>query len=119
MARRREIDSLLPLPEATFHILLALAESDRHGYGIIQDVASRTGGRVRLGAGTLYRTIQRLLEQGLIRETRERPPAEEDDDRRRYYRLTPTGREAARAELERLRELVELARTSGLPEASS
>lgn len=119
MTRSPNVESLLPLPEATFHILLALAENDRHGYGILQDVAARTGGRVRLGAGTLYRTIQRLLEQGLIRETRERPPAEEDDDRRRYYRLTPAGREAARAELTRLRELVELARTSGLPEAAS
>ena len=65
-----EIDALLPLPPATFHILVALAEEDRHGYAIMQDVTARTGGELKLGAGTLYRSIQRMLEQGLIIEIR-------------------------------------------------
>lgn len=106
-------EALLPLPSATFHILLALADVDRHGYGIIQDVASRTRGGLRLSPGTLYRTIQRLLEQGLIVETTDRPEPAEDDERRRYYRLTTFGRTVARAEADRLVELVELARLGG------
>src|SRR5579863_6163770 len=105
--------SLLPLPSATFHIMLALAEGDRHGYAIIQDVAERTGGELKLSAGTLYRSIQRMLEQGLILETRDRPSPEEDDERRRYYRLTPFGSAVARAEARRLSQLVRLARLSG------
>jgi DNA-binding PadR family transcriptional regulator len=109
-----DIDALLPLPEATFHILLALADSDRHGYAIIQDVAERTGGEVTLGAGTLYRSIQRMQEQGLIVETRERPSPELDDERRRYYRITPFGAAVARAESRRLARLVRLARARGL-----
>ena len=107
-------EDLLPLPEAAFHILIALADGDRHGYGIILDVAARTSGALKLSAGTLYRTIQRLLEQGLLVETRERPDPEEDDERRRYYRLTPFGRAVARAEAQRLAQLVRLARASGL-----
>jgi len=106
-------DHLLPLPPATFHILMALAEGDRHGYAILQDVAARTNGELRLSAGTLYRSIQRMLEQGLIVETRDRPSPEEDDERRRYYRITAFGRAAARAEAHRLIELVKLARHSG------
>src|SRR5215472_5097863 len=97
--------SLLPLPPATFHILMALAEEDRHGYAIIQDVSARTGGELKLSAGTLYRSIQRMLEQGLLVETRERPSPEEDDERRRYYRITPYGQEVARAEARRLAQL--------------
>jgi DNA-binding PadR family transcriptional regulator len=112
--RPSEIDALLPLPEATFHILVALADSDRHGYAIIQDVAERTGGEVTLGAGTLYRSIQRMQEQGLIVETRDRPAPEEDDERRRYYRITPFGAAVARAESQRLGRLVRLARARGL-----
>jgi DNA-binding PadR family transcriptional regulator len=108
------VDDLLPLPEATFHILIALADGDRHGYGIIQDVAAATGGALRLSAGTLYRSVQRLLEQGLIVETRDRPAPELDDERRRYYRLTPFGAAVARAEAGRLAQLVRLARASGL-----
>lgn len=108
-----EADSLLPLQPATFHILMALAEDDRHGYAIIQDVAARTRGEVKLSAGTLYRSIQRMLEQGLIEETRERPAPEEDDERRRYYRITPFGATVARAEARRLQALVKLARASG------
>ena len=105
--------SLLPLPPATFHILLAVAAEDRHGYAIIQDAAARTGGELRLSAGTLYRTIQRMLEQGLIVEPRERPAPAEDDERRRYYRITPFGEAVARAEARRLAQLVKLARASG------
>jgi DNA-binding PadR family transcriptional regulator len=110
---RPDAASLLPLPPATFHILMALAEEDRHGYAILQDVAARTRGEVKLGAGTLYRSIQRMLEQGLILETRERPAPELDDERRRYYRITPFGASVARAEARRLTDLVKLARASG------
>jgi DNA-binding PadR family transcriptional regulator len=101
----------MQLPEATFHILMAVADEDRHGYGIIQDVLASTGGKLKLSAGTLYRSIQRMLEQGLLVETRERP--EDDDERRRYYRITPLGREVAKAEAQRLQQLVRLARKSG------
>jgi DNA-binding PadR family transcriptional regulator len=107
------VEALLPLPEATLHILMVLAEEDRHGYAILQEVARRTGGEVRLGPGTLYRSIQRMLEQGLIVETRRRPAPEEDDERRRYYRITPLGAAVARAEAKRLAGLVRLARASG------
>jgi DNA-binding PadR family transcriptional regulator len=107
-------DSLLPLPPATFHILIALADGDRHGYGIIQDIAARTAGELKLSAGTLYRSIQRMLEQGLAIETRDRPEPEFDDERRRYYRLTDFGRRVARAETARLAKLVEFARATGL-----
>jgi DNA-binding PadR family transcriptional regulator len=112
--RGAEADALLPLPPATLHILLALAEDDRHGYGIIQDVAARTGGELKLSAGTLYRSIQRMLEQGLIVEVRERPAPELDDERRRYYRITSFGTVVARAEARRLTQLVKLARACGL-----
>ena len=105
--------SFLPLPPASFHILMAVAEEDRHGYAIIQDVAARTRGEVRLGAGTLYRSIQRMLEQGLLEEAVERPAPEEDDERRRYYRITSLGRTVALAEARRLGDLVRLARASG------
>jgi DNA-binding PadR family transcriptional regulator len=101
----------MQLPEATFHILMAVADEDRHGYGIIQDVLTSTDGKLKLSAGTLYRSIQRMLEQGLLVETRDRP--EDDDERRRYYRITPLGREVAKAEAQRLQQLVRLARKSG------
>jgi DNA-binding PadR family transcriptional regulator len=106
--------SFLPLPPATFHILLALAGEDLHGYAIIQDVAARTGGELKLSAGTLYRSIQRMLEQGLLVEPRERPAPELDDERRRYYRITPFGRAVAQAEAQRLTQLVRMARAAGL-----
>jgi DNA-binding PadR family transcriptional regulator len=108
-----EIAALLPLPPVTFHILIALADSELHGYAIIQEVAARTGGAVTLGAGTLYRSVQRMLEQGLIVETDDRPAPELDDERRRYYRLTRFGTAVARAEARRLQQLVKLARASG------
>jgi len=107
------VQELLPLPPATFHILLALSAGDRHGYGIIQDVEERTGGTLRLSPGTLYRTIQRLLEQGLITEPTRRD-ARLDDPRRRYYRISSFGRAVARADAERLAHLVGLARGVGL-----
>src|SRR5512141_1861820 len=107
-------DDLLPLPSAAVHILLALADQDRHGYAIIQDVEARTGGALRLSAGTLYRSIQRMLEQGLLVETQERPAPELDDERRRYYRMTPFGRAVAQAEADRLAHLLKLARARGV-----
>ena len=113
---RLDAESLLPLAPAAFHILVALAEEDRHGYAIMDLVTERTRGAVKLSAGTLYRTIHRLLEQGLIREVepRERPSPADDDDRRRYYRLTSYGKAVARAEARRLAGLVRLAQASGI-----
>jgi DNA-binding PadR family transcriptional regulator len=103
----------MALPEATFHILMALAEEDRHGYAVIQEVAARTNGELKLGAGTLYRSMQRMLEQGWITETSERPAPDLDDERRRYYRITAQGKAVAREEARRLTQLVKLARQSG------
>jgi len=107
-------ESLLPLPSAAFHILVALADGDRHGYAIMQDVAAGTGGRLKLNPGTLYTTIRRLLEQGLVVELDERPDPEEDDERRRYYRLTDMGRDVAKAEAARLQQALAFARQAGL-----
>lgn len=109
----RRADTLLPLSPAVFHILMALADEDRHGYGIIQEVRARTGGEVRLSPGTLYRSIQNMLDDDLIVEVNERPAPELDDERRRYYRISAFGRAVARAEANRLHELVRLARASG------
>jgi DNA-binding PadR family transcriptional regulator len=106
--------SQLPLTPAVFHILLALADQDRHGYAIILDIAERTDGAMRLGTGTLYTAISRLLEQELIEEPDERPAADEDDERRRYYRLTSYGRDVANAEARRLSALVRMARARGI-----
>lgn len=117
MARRGtgpDPQHLLPLPQAVFHILVALAEEDRHGYAIMQDVAGRTGGQLRLSPGTLYGSIKRLLEGGLIVEIDERSRPTEDDARRRYYRLTPFGRAVAQAEADRLTGLLRQARAVGL-----
>ena len=107
------VDALLPLPPATFHILLALADEERHGYAILQDIEARTGGELKLGPGTLYRSIARMVEQGLIAEVARRR-GRDDDERRRYYRLTPFGTAVARAEMRRLAQLVRLARARGL-----
>ena len=114
-----EVDRLLPLPAATFHILVAVVDQERHGYAIIQDVEARTDGELRLSAGTLYRSIARMVEQGLISEVMKRPSARFDDERRRYYRITQFGTAVARAEMARLTQLVRLARARGLtPEIS-
>ncbi len=108
------VESLLPLPPATFHILVALADEDRHGYAVIKDVAARTGGALKLNPGTLYRSIDRMVQQGLIREISTRPAKDMDDERRRYYRITPFGREVAMAESRRLAQMLDLARQRGL-----
>jgi DNA-binding PadR family transcriptional regulator len=107
-------ESLLPLPTAVFHILIALAGRDRHGYSIMQDVAARTSGKVQLSAGTLYSSIRRMLEQGLIAELSESPDPSSTDERRRYYRLTRFGKRVAAAEVERLNFLLQQARETGL-----
>lgn len=108
------IETLLPLQPTTFHVLLSLADEDRHGYAIMNDVAARTGGEIRLSVGTLYRSLQRMQEQGLIVETKSRPAPEEDDERRRYYRITTLGKAAAHAEVRRLQSLVKMARACGV-----
>ena len=105
-----DVRRLLPLTAPAFHILLALADEELHGYAMMQEVRERTSGRVRLGAGTLYGNIKRLLGQGLIEESGKRPDPEMDDERRRYYRLTPFGFEVAKAEAKRLEKLVADAR---------
>ena len=110
----RDPEELLPLTPAVFHILLALADGERHGYGVIKEVDARTEGSVRLGPGTLYGSIKRMLEEGLIEESGERPDPELDDERRRYYRLTKFGRRVAVAEAERLSRLVASARAKRL-----
>ena len=107
-------DSLLPLPTAVFHILIALADRDRHGYSIMQDVGARTSGKVQLSAGTLYSSIRRMLEQGLIEELAESPDPSSTDERRRYYRLTRFGKRAAAAEVARLNAMLQQARETGL-----
>ena len=107
----------LPLSPQQFHILLALTDEDRHGYGIILDIAERTGGALRLGTGTLYTALAGLLDDGLIQEPARRPAADDDDGRRRYYRLAPLGRAVLHAEAERLDALVRQARRKGIQPA--
>jgi DNA-binding PadR family transcriptional regulator len=107
-------DSFLPLPTPVFHILVAVADRERHGYAIMQDVAVRTGGKLRMSPGTLYGSIKRMLEDGLIEELDERPDPENDDTRRRYYRITAFGRKVAIAESARLFQLLSQARATGL-----
>lgn len=111
---KRDPEPLLPLTPAVFNILLSLADEERHGYGIKREVERRTDGKVRMGPGTLYGTIKRMLAEGLIHESDERPDPELDDERRRYYRLTEFGRRVAVAEAERLEGLVEAARAKAL-----
>jgi DNA-binding PadR family transcriptional regulator len=107
-------ESFLPLPRDTFHILVSLADRERHGYSVMQDVAERTEGQLRLSPSTLYASIKRLLDQRLIEELAERPDPEHDDERRRYYRLTRLGRRVATAEARRLERLLSDARATGL-----
>ena len=106
----REPRDHLPLTPAVLNILLALADEERHGYGIMREVEARTRGGTRLGPGTLYGSIKRMLADGLIEESDERPDPEFDDQRRRYYRITDFGRRVAGAEAERLQSLVNTAR---------
>ncbi len=101
-----ELGELLPLTPAVFHILLALADGERHGYGIMQEIAAATQGQLRIGPGTLYRSVKQMLAGGLIEESDERPDPALDDERRRYYRLTGFGWRVAQAEAQRLARLV-------------
>lgn len=114
MAKDLSPDDFLPLTPAMFHILLALADRERHGYDIMREVDERTEGKVRLGPGTLYGSIKRMLGDGLVEELDERPDPELDDERRRYYRLTDLGYRVAVAEAERLAHLVKSARIKKL-----
>jgi DNA-binding PadR family transcriptional regulator len=102
------------LTPAMFQILLALGDGEKHGYAILKEVEDQTGGDVRLSTGTLYAMIKRLLTEGILEESRNRPPVEDDDQRRRYYRLTPLGRQVAVAEAERLERLTITARQKHL-----
>ena len=110
----KPVESLLPLTPAVFHILITLADGEAHGYAIMQEVGRRSGGSVRLGPGTLYGAISRLLDDGIIEETEDRPDPEMDDTRRRYYRLTRFGARVLAAETERLAGLVKAARSTKL-----
>jgi len=101
---------LNPLPSAAFHILLSLAGEDLHGYGIMRQVAEQTGGRMRLGPGTLYSSLQSLLEEGFIEEIEPGAETRAGEERRRYYRLTASGRKLARVESERLAGVLRVAR---------
>src|SRR4029453_5014943 len=107
-------EDFLPLHRDTFHVLVSLADSDRHGYSILLDVAERTSGALRFSPSSLYASIKRLLHQGLIEELAERPDPDEDDERRRYYRLTRLGRKVAEVEARRLERLLADARAIGL-----
>lgn len=110
MGGRDEIEDFLPLPASVMHIVVALADGEKHGYAIMRDVADVSDGAVRMGSGTLYGSIKRMLDQGLIEETEERPDPALDDQRRRYYRLTEMGRRVGAAEQHRLTALVDAAR---------
>lgn len=105
----------LPLTAVTLNILLALADEERHGYGIMLEIEHRTDGAMRLGPGTLYGTIKRLRDGGMIEDSGHRPDPELDDERRRYYRLTNSGQQALTAEIERLNSVVDDARRKGVP----
>jgi DNA-binding PadR family transcriptional regulator len=107
----RKAEEMLPLTPAVLHILLALADGERHGYGIMQEVTRRTGSRVKMGPGTLYGSIKRMLGDGLIEEAGERPDPALDDERRRYYRLTAFGLRVMQAEVLRLQHIVRLAQS--------
>ena len=107
----RKAEEMIPLTPAVLHILLALADGERHGYGIMQEVTGRAGGHVKMGPGTLYGSIKRMLTDGLIEETGERPDPALDDERRRYYRLTSFGLRVMQAEVLRLHQIVLLAQS--------
>lgn len=110
MPKIDRINDLLPLTPAIAHILLALADGDRHGYGIMQEIERLTSGAVRMGPGTLYGTLKRMLASGLVEEADERPDPALDDERRRYYRSTPLGMRVLEAETARMQALVGAAR---------
>jgi len=104
-------EELVPLTPAVFHILLSLADGERHGYSIMRDISTHTKGKLRLGPATLYRSIKHLVEDGLIEESDVRPDPALDDERRHYYRLTELGRQVIVAEVRRLEEVLVVART--------
>jgi len=112
--KQTDPEALLPLRPSVFHILLALSDGDLHGYGIMQEVAEHTAGQIKLGPGTLYGAIKRLLSDGLIVEADERPDPELDDERRRYYRLTDFGKKVLRAEVRRISKMVSVAQQKRL-----
>jgi DNA-binding PadR family transcriptional regulator len=114
MTKQVEPESLLPLRPSVFHILLALSDGDLHGYGIMQEVAEHTAGQIKLGPGTLYGTIKRLLSDKLIVEVDERPDPEMDDERRRYYRLTDFGQKVLKAEVQRISKMISVAQRKRL-----
>jgi len=109
MAKPQSPEELQPLTPPVFHILMALADGERHGYGIMQDVARQTGGALQLGPGTLYGCLKRMLSARLVEESDERPDPALDDERRRYYRITPLGHRAVRAEARRMADAVSAA----------
>lgn len=111
---KKQAAAHLPLTPALFHVLLALADGEKHGYAILKEVSQRTNGKVKLSAGTLYGIIKRLDESGMISEIAARPEVGLDDERRRYYKLTELGRQVAVAEAARLEEMVEMARAKRL-----
>jgi DNA-binding PadR family transcriptional regulator len=117
--RRKTPEAFLPLKSNWFHILISLVDSEKHGYGIMQDVLERTDGKVRLWPATLYGSLKRLIENGLIVESGERPAAEFDDARRRYYKLTPFGERVLSLESQRLRDLVGVLEAKRRQEARS
>jgi DNA-binding PadR family transcriptional regulator len=110
--------AMLPLTPAVFYILLALADGEKHGYGIMQEIESLTAGRVKMGPGTLYGAIKRMLVAGLIEETDERPDPALDDARRRYYQMTPYSQRVLRAETQRLTDLIALAQAKHLTQGA-
>jgi DNA-binding PadR family transcriptional regulator len=116
MAETTRPEDLLPLTPAVFHIMLALSDGEKHGYSIMQDVTAISSGHVKMGAGTLYGSIKRMLATGLIEESDDRPDPDLDDERRRYYRLTPCGGRVAAAETRRLSALVRFAQARQLAE---
>ncbi|HEY3380703.1 MAG TPA: PadR family transcriptional regulator [Vicinamibacterales bacterium] len=113
-SKRRDPETLLPLTPAMFHVLIALADGEMHGYAVIKDISRRTDGRLRLSAGTLYALIRRFVAEGVVEESDIRPAPSLDDERRRYYRLTDFGRDVARAEADRLEQLIGMARAKQL-----
>jgi DNA-binding PadR family transcriptional regulator len=113
---RQAVNDLTPLSPAVFHILLSLGEGERHGYALKREISRRTNGKLNLGPGTLYGSINKMLALGLIEESDDRPDAHLDDERRRYYRITNYGRKVAQTEAARMRELAQMATaTFGLP----
>jgi DNA-binding PadR family transcriptional regulator len=112
MPEQPQPEAFLPLKPDAFYVLLVLLHGDRHGYAIMRDAAERSGGRVQLQAGALYRLLARLLEDGLVAESQRRPAADADDERRRYYRVTALGRRVIAADAERMASLAAAARAA-------